>query len=113
MLTLLLIVAALMVSGLPAAAFPDSGPCCEGADPCEPEDASHEADGENPDGDDAPECPPFCHACPCGAPAMVATVLLEKEPIRDVGPPLGIVDASLVPETPPADGVFHPPRLHA
>lgn len=110
LLTLLLLFVVLIASGLPAAAFPDGGRCSDQC--CESDGASHDT-GDDHDGGGAPACPPLCSACPWGAPAVTATVVLHVAPIRDVRTPLGRVAATILPETPPSDGVFHPPRLRA
>jgi hypothetical protein len=104
------VTAALVVSGLPAAACPDAR-CC--SDECrDGGDELHEHQGSEGQDDESPSCPPLCNTCSSSAPA-VGTPVLEIVVIHDLEtqPAAGV--ALTCPETPPPDGVFHPPRLSA
>lgn len=108
---LLLVVAALMVSGLPAAAFANSEQCSD--DCCESEGAAPDSGADHDDADGVPTCPPLCSACPSGAPAITGAGTIPVVLIRVVEPLVRRLDTAVRPEIPPSDGVFHPPRLRA
>ncbi|HMG20554.1 MAG TPA: hypothetical protein VK607_04525 [Kofleriaceae bacterium] len=114
LLTLLVVITALAVSGL-SSAFASSF----GSDQCCAAECSDEASGDQPCGDHSSKspgsrgCSPVCHACACAPafapPAACSTTFvvhsIEMNQLADV--------ASQLPISPPGDDIFHPPRLSA
>jgi hypothetical protein len=107
LVTLLIVILALSVSGIAsavAATITKDDCCADGADQAPSDDAPTEGHDK---------CPPLCHACAC-SPTFAVPALATPDVFVALAAPASISDpCSQLPASPPGRGVFHPPRCTA